>query len=82
MGDDAVVAPTIGLVVGVARWILDSEHNPSCPPLELVICDLSRQCCTKDEVAFWCWGSKRKREADGGECREEEVSLGVRARAR
>lgn len=40
------------------------------------------QCCTEEEVAFWCWGSKRKREADGDECLEEEVSLGVRARAR
>lgn len=33
--------PRLVLVVGVARWILDSEHNPSGRSLELVICDLS-----------------------------------------
>ena len=43
--------------------------------------DFSRQCCTKEEVALWCWESERKRESDGGE-RREEVSLGVRARVR
>lgn len=40
-GTTPSLGPRLVSVVGVARWILDSEHNPSCRSLELVICDLS-----------------------------------------